>query len=177
MGISDLRKKFLGVKANRFKIIGGLPPALKLNSNDLNESLEIYCKATQFPGAAVGVVDLNYRGRVVKFPAERAFADWPIQIYSSTQSKKDLRSIFQKWINYINDPNHTHMNYKAYAGEWIVYYDDMNFTDSTSNYVKSATLINVFPVEITPIELSNDTTDVFAEFTVTLTFDYGMMNI
>ena len=175
--LDDFRKNFNGIKANRFKIIGGFPPSVGINSNAANEALEIFCKATQFPGSAVGVIDLNYRGRKVKFPAERAFADWPIQIYSSSIGAKDLRSMFAKWKDYINDPNHTSMNYKAYAGEWQILYNDMNFKQSTVLYYNLCTLVNVFPIEVTPIELSNDTTDVFAEFTVTLSFDYAIFSV
>jgi hypothetical protein len=45
---------------------------------------------------------------------------------------------------------------------------------SNSKYEKLCTLINVFPIDISPIELTNDATDVFAEFTVTLTYDYSV---
>jgi len=65
------------------------------------------------------------------------------------------------------------MNWKAYAGEWVVSYDDMFGSKSNSKYEKLCTLINVFPIDISPIELTNDATDVFAEFTVTLTYDYS----
>lgn len=177
--IDDFRVYFAGVKSNRFKITGGIPSSLssQINSSDFNESLEIYCKASQFPGSSVGQVNLNYRGRPVKFPAERASADWSIQVYSSSIDSKDLRSLFQKWIDYINSGNHEKMNWKAYAGEWVVAYDDMVGSKSNSQHTKLCSLINVFPVDISVIDLTNDATDVFSEFTVTLAYDYSVFNV
>jgi hypothetical protein len=174
--IDDFRQNFAGVKSNRFKITGGIPSSLssQINSSAFNEALEIYCKATQFPGSSVGSINLNYRGRPVKFPAERSAADWAIQVYSSSLDSKDLRTLFQRWIDFINSGNHDKMNWKAYAGEWVVSYDDMFGSQSNSNYGKLCSLINVFPIDISPIELTNDATDVFAEFTVTLTYDYSV---
>lgn len=173
--IDDFRAYFSGVKSNRFKITGGIPSSLssQINSSDFNKSLEIYCKATQFPGSSVGSINLNYRGRPVKFPAERSAADWAIQVYSSAYESQDLRTLFQRWIDFINSGNHDKMNWKAYAGEWVVSYNDMSATQSTSNYQTFCSLINVFPIDISPIELTNDATDVFAEFTVTLSYDYS----
>jgi hypothetical protein len=174
--IDDFRQNFAGVKSNRFKITGGIPSSLssQINSSAFNEALEIYCKATQFPGSSVGSINLNYRGRPVKFPAERSAADWAIQVYSSSLDTKDLRTLFQRWIDFINSGNHDKMNWKAYAGEWVVSYDDMFGSKSNSKYEKLCSLINVFPIDISPIELTNDATDVFAEFTVTLTYDYSV---
>jgi len=173
--IDDFRQNFAGVKSNRFRITGGIPSLLssEINSSDFNEALEIYCKASQFPGSSVGLINLNYRGRPVKFPAERVAADWAIQVYSSSLNTKDLRTLFQKWINFINSGSHDKMNWKAYAGEWSVSYDDMFGSQSNSQYEKICSLINVFPIDISPIELTNDVTDVFAEFTVTLAYDYA----
>ena len=173
MGIDTFRKSFVGVKANRFKITGLLPAIPNLSSSGLNKSLDIYCKASQFPGSSVGLVNLNYRGRPIKFPAERAAADWPIQVYTSSLDNEDLRTIFQKWIDYINDGEHKSMNYKAYASEWTVQYDDIKGRKSDSRYTKICSLNNVFPIDISPIELTEDVTDVFAEFTLTLTYDYA----
>jgi len=174
--IDDFRKYFVGVKSNRFKVTGGIPSSLRsqINSSVFNQALEIYCKATQFPGSSVGSINLNYRGRPVKFPAERSAADWAIQVYSSEHQSEDLRTFFQRWIDFINSGNHDKMNWKAYAAEWVVSYNDMTAAQSNSKYKTFCSLINVFPIDISPIELTNDATDVFAEFTVTLTYDYSV---
>jgi hypothetical protein len=174
--IDDFRQNFAGVKSNRFKITGGIPSSLssQINSSAFNEALEIYCKATQFPGSSVGSINLNYRGRPVKFPAERSAADWAIQVYSSEHQSEDLRTFFQRWIDFINSGNHDKMNWKAYAAEWVVSYNDMTAAQSNSKYKTFCSLINVFPIDISPIELTNDATDVFAEFTVTLSYDYSV---
>ena len=46
-----------------------------------------------------------------------------------------------------------------------------NQSSITPNYGNYATLKNAFPIDISPIEFSEDVADSFVEFTVTLTFD------
>ena len=104
--LSDLRQKFSGYRANRFLIQGQLPAALlEFTSFKLSE-IEFYVKAAQVPGAAVGYVPLNYRGRNVKFPTERSFSDWGVQVYPSSENDQDLRNLFSTWIQQINSGSH-----------------------------------------------------------------------
>jgi len=166
MSIETFRKTFSGVKANRFLIVGSFPSKIDTNIKE-DESTEFYVKASQFPGSSIGVVSLNYRGRPLKFSAEKAHSDWVMQIYSSNKSSYDLRKAFQSWMDAMNSSSHLTMDYEL-TSNWAIYYNQ----DLKSNtWVQNALMINCFPVDISPIELTNDTPDVFAEFTVTMTYD------
>lgn len=171
--LSDLRQNFSGYRANRFLIQGQLPAALlEFTSFKLRE-IEFYVKAAQVPGAAVGYVPLNYRGRNVKFPTERSFSDWGVQVYPSSENDQDLRNLFATWIQQINSGSHDVMNYELVADQWKIYFNDIDRQASTPmGYKNSVTMYNCFPIEISPMEMSNDTPDTFAEFTLTMAFDY-----
>lgn len=172
MSLQTLRNNFKGVRANRFKVTGTIP-----GSGNIDNNLEFYCKAAQFPGSSVGLVPLNYRGRILKYPAERTFQDWGVQIYSAKDSSADLRKKFQRWIDTINSTQHDVETWNIHA-DFTIYYNELpappanpNQSSISPQYLNAALLKNCFPVDISPIEFSNDVADSFAEFTVTLTFD------
>jgi len=173
--LDGFRTEFKGYRSNRFLIIPSFPTTgINYGSfSRLSNVTEIYVKAAQIPGAAIGYLPLNYRGRNIKFPAERSFMDWGMQVYGSNSPNKNLRGAFLEWMNNMNSSKHTKMDYDLVSPEpWQIYWNDMNGTESGKSYKYSAFLYNCFPIEISPIEMSNDLTDAFAEFTVTMVFDY-----
>ena len=174
MTLERLRANFKGVRANRFKVTGQIPGSA---IGTVDQDFEFYCKAAQFPGSNISVVGLNYRGRIIKYPAERTFQDWGIQIYSSRDSSADLRKKFQKWIDTLNSSQHDVETWNLHR-DFTIYYNELsaptpspNQSSITPDYGNSATLKNAFPIDISPIEFSEDVADSFVEFTVTLTFD------
>jgi len=120
----------------------------------------------------VGMVPLSYRGRYVKFPLERNFNDWVIQVYASSNSSQDLRQIFTNWIQKINSGSNDIMNHTLVAKKWNIFYNDIFQKQSNSNYKNSVVMYNCFPIDISAMEMNNDTPDTFAEFTVTMSYDY-----
>jgi hypothetical protein len=76
------------------------------------------------------------------------------------------------------DERNTHqINYNVVTN-WDLYYDDIQTSRSgqpgqlPGNYSKHIKLINCFPTEISPVDLSYDTENTFVEFTVSMSFDY-----
>jgi hypothetical protein len=165
MSIDTFRQNFKGVRGNRFKIFGNFPGGNDANSNDF----EFYARAASVPGSAIGIIPVGYKGRPVKFSGERTYTDWAVQVYDS--SVADIRGRLEAWIDTMDSRNNHEVNYNL-VKNWEVHYHDMSGTISNSNYNKKIKLINCFPVDLSPIELSYDTPDTFAEFTLTLTFDY-----
>lgn len=168
--LQELRDNFRGYRSNRFKIKAQLPPLL---GESRDSTIEFYVKAAQVPGAAVGFVPLNYRGRNVKFPAERSFNDWGIQVYPSADTNQDLRRIFVNWIQILNSGKHDIMNYELVSPQWEILFNDINGSQSIPNGYKNRVVIyNCFPIDISPMEMNNEVPDQFAEFTLTMAYDY-----
>ena len=152
--LDQFRSEFKGVRTNRFRVSGQLngvgggavtPPGAGANF------FEFYCKATSIPGSSIGIIPVGYKGRPVKFSGERTYIDWVVQVYDS--SVGNLRQLFDEWINAMDTR-------------------DMSGTQSNSQYQKKISLVNCFPIDVSAIDLSYDVPDTFAEFTVTLTYDY-----
>ena len=169
-GINAFRSGFNGTRPNRFKvdIFGpGTTP----------EKLDLYVKATSVPGSSIGVIPTPWMGRVVKFSGERTYADWTIQVYDSSSTSSNLRKFFEDWIESM-DTRETHdINYKKTGSADIKWNDISGNTgvgshEDQTNFNSVISLVNCFPIDISAMELSYDAVDTFAEFTITLAYDY-----
>lgn len=171
--IDNFRQGFKGVRANRFRVAGTFPSGIEAGNIPAG-TFEFYCKAASVPGSAVGVIPVGYKGRPIKFSGERTYADWLVQIYDSTDT--DLRTNFERWIEAMDGRNSHQINYNVAGGNvtWTVEYMEQapGSTQSGNSYQKKIKLVNCFPIDLSPIELSYDSPDTFSEFTVTLTYDY-----
>lgn len=163
MSIDNFRQSFKGVRANRFEVIGKLP------GQALIPDFKIYARSASVPGSSIGIIPVGYKGRPVKFSGERTYTDWAVQVYDS--SVADIRTVIENWIDQMDTREAHEINYNV-TSDWEVKYMDMSGTSSNSNYQRSIQLVHCFPVDISPVELSYDSPDTFAEFTLTLTYDY-----
>ena len=167
MDIQGFRGKFNGVRANRYKINpGGLSTLSNTNG-------EIYVKALSVPGTQIGMIPVSFQGRQIKFSGDRQFGEWAITVYDSTID--NLRNSFEGWIDKMDGFLTHKIAYNVCDAFWDVYYNDgvgqTNPGGSLQNG-RGFKLHNVWPVDISPIDLSYDMVDSFAEFTITLAYDY-----
>jgi len=165
--LDEFRQNFYGVRGNRFRVSG----AINIGGDAVSPTipLEFYCKAASIPGSAVGMIPVGYKGRPIKFSGERTYTDWAVQVYDS--SKADLRSLLEQWIDDMDTRNTHEINYNNSNDYWSIEYMDMDGTKSDSNYRRKIKLIHCFPIDISPIEMSYDIPDTFAEFSLTLAYD------
>lgn len=177
-GLSDFRNNFFGVRQNRFMVNFTFPTGIG-SGLDLDTVQTIYCKATQTPPSAVGQIPVMWQGRPVKFSGERVYGDWALVIYEAagTKTSHNLKAAFERWINRMDERNTHQINYNLVTN-WDLYYDDIQTNrtgqpgQTPGNYSKKIKLINCFPTEISPVDLSYDSENTFIEFTVNMSFDY-----
>lgn len=183
-GINEFRTNFGGVRPNRFRV-NVSPPADNAMANTTAAissdpaglgNFDIYCKATVVPGSSIGVIPTPWMGRVVKFSGERTYADWTVQVYDSSLNANDSRTFFEKWIDEM-DSRDTHDIAYKHVGSASVHWDDIVGTSGVGThnkqtFQKSLTMINLFPIDISTMELSYDAVDTFAEYTITFAYDY-----
>jgi len=178
--LSQFRNNFFGVRGNRFMVNFTFPDGVGSNL-DLNGIQTIYCKATQSPPSAIAPIPVMWQGRQVKFSGERVYGDWTLVIYEAAgrKSSHNIKAAFERWMNKIDDRNSHEINYNVVTN-WDLYYDDIGSTNlrpgeagqDPSNYSKHIKLINCFPTEVSPVDLSYDAENTFIEFTVTMAYDY-----
>jgi hypothetical protein len=162
---------------------GGVKPSLfEVNGPIGGSSLvqtPFLIKAASLPGTAIGVIEVPFRGRKIKLPGDRAFSDWSITIIND--SAFSLRNEFETWVNNIQGMQ-SNIAIPAFAASVTPFLNPM-FQDWTVNQlnrqgtpIKAYKLIGCFPVDISAIDLSYDSTDQIEEFTVTMAYSYFATN-
>jgi len=156
-----------GARPNLFKFtFGALPTGVALTNAD------VLIKAGAIPGYTLGVIEVPYRGRRIKVPGDRTFAEWTVTVINN--ETQTIRKGFEDWMSYITDNNFANVNMRR-AGTGIDYttqitVEQIKDDNSTS---KTTKLFHAFPTDVSTIDLSYDTTDAVEEFTVTFQYVYS----
>jgi hypothetical protein len=96
--INTFRQKLNGgSKANLFRI--QIDPEVAIDGVDLS-NLSILCKSGAIPAFTLGVIEVPFRGRKIKLPGDRTYADWTATIVNDDAQM--VRKSFDNWLNYIN---------------------------------------------------------------------------
>ena len=182
--IDSFRQNFKGTRPNRFMIVPQWPDGL----DPVPDYKFVYCyiNSADLPGASIGKIQVPWMGRLVNFSGERSYSDWVINIYESNIQEQDLRASFERWIELMDNRSVHHINYNL-ATQWKLYWSDVepnttfsetneNEAQLTSQFNKNITLMNCFPIDISVGTLQYNLTDSFAEFSITLAYDYWVPN-
>jgi T4-like virus tail tube protein gp19 len=134
-------------------------------------------KAAQVPASTVGVIEVPFRGRMLKIAGDRTFEPWTITIHNDTSYT--LRSYFERWMEAIQiyDENATEFDYGDFPAsdpQYLKYMAPMRVTqlDRRGNAVRSYDFVDVWPSNIAAIDLDYGSNDAIEEYTVELQVQY-----
>ena len=121
----------------------------------------------ELPGQTVNPAIVQYRGREVKFVGDRTYAPWTITVLND--SEMSIRSAVEQWMGGMED----------YAGKFgrlqpSEYQRDMQVfqLDRNGNALKSYSIANAFPVDLSPVALDFGANDQISSFTVTFQYQH-----
>ena len=168
--ISDFKSKLSGggARPNLFEVVLAFPDAAKpANQAEVLEKSRFLVKAAALPASTIASVDIPFRGRILKVAGDRTFETWTITVINDVDFS--IRSAFEKWMNVINkmtdatgltDPN--------------TYYKDATVKqlDRNGGVLRSYKFWDIFPTNISTIDLNYETTDTIQEFTVEMQVHY-----
>lgn len=169
MGVDNFKKNFDGgTRPNRFVVTGEIGGPEKGPVNNL------YVKAAQMPSSTLGIIQVPFRGRVVKLPGDRAYPEWTFTMLDETTN--DFRIKFEKW----NEAFNSHVdNISGEQAGGIDLTDTDLFTqwsvsqvDLQGEIIRTTTLHNCWPVEVGAVDLTYDAADTLTEYSITLSYDY-----
>jgi len=167
MDINSFKSRLRGgVRPNLFEVSFTFPQGIATTQFQFNDSLLI--KASQIPASTLGNIDVPFMGRQIKIPGDRTFTEWNITVLNDVDFT--IRGAFESWMNEINShaTNATSdANPQAIYGTANVIQWDRDGT-ALQEYV----IRDVYPSELSPIELAFDTNDQLQEFQVTLQYNY-----
>ena len=157
-----------GVKPSLFEVNG-------LIGGNAYANLPFLVKSASLPGQALGVIEVPYRGRRIKIPGDRNFADWTITVIND--SKMEVRRLFELWMNRIQGMESNVSASLDFAGRGIFtgpLYEDwtINQLDRLGKPIKAYKMIGCFPTDISAIDVSFEANDQIEEFSVTLSYSY-----
>jgi len=162
-----------GARPNLFQVeLASFPTAATGTSWD-SDKFTYMCKSAALPASNIGSIDVPFRGRIFKVAGDRTFDTWTVTIINDEDFK--LRNAFEAWMEGISklDNNLGATQPASYMTDATVYQLGRGSTpSSTSNagsdnsILKVYTFKDIFPTNISQIDLSYDSSDTIEEFTV-----------
>ena len=162
--ISDFKSKLKGggARPNLFEVELTFPSIVGVqDENEVIENSRFLVKAANLPASTVANIDIPFRGRILKIAGDRTFATWTITVINDTSFS--IRSAFEKWMNTINK-----LNDGTGETDPALYQVDakVHQLDREGRTLRKYVFKDVFPTNISAIDLSYETTDTIQEFTV-----------
>ena len=139
-----------GARPNLFEVsVPTFPSAIidAWGSGDQSENgtFKFMCKAAQLPASTIAEVTVPFRGRNLKVAGDRTFEPWTVTIINDEDFQ--LRTSFERWMNVLS-----------------------KLDDAT--VLRTYKFYDIFPTEVSAIDLSYDTTNDYETFDVTFQVQY-----
>ena len=180
--LSNFKSKLQGggARPNLFEVsIPNFPAAATGSSpaaswND--ETVQFLCKSTNLPASNTASIDVPFRGRTFKVAGDRTIDNWTVTVINDEDFI--LRQAFEAWMNAITklENNTGATNPASYMTDAYVYqlgrgaaegkFSKKNSTGTSVTPLKSYKFVDIFPVNVSAIDLSYDSSDTIEEFTV-----------
>ena len=162
--ITDFKSKLTGggARPNLFEVELAFPDSISID-NDVKDKSRFLVKAAALPASNITPIDINFRGRILKIAGDRTFDTWTITVINDTDFA--IRSAFEKWMNVINKlSDATGFNDPAeYQEDEFVHQ-----LDRDGSTLRTYKFFDIFPTNISQMDLSYETIDTVEEFTVEL---------
>ena len=167
-----------GARPNLFEVrLAGLPSAVSTTwGNNETTEFAFMCKGTNLPASNIASIDVPFRGRTLKVAGDRTVDNWSVTVINDESF--NLRTKFEAWMDAI-----AQMSNNSGATEPTSYMGDAEVRQLGRGYGKGKeskkpggdggkgplriyTFHSIFPVNVSSIDLSYDSSDTIEEFTV-----------
>ena len=182
--LTDFKSKLVGggARPNLFEVEmtkSNLPSGIAQLDDDV---FKYMCKAANLPATNVAAIDVPFRGRTFKVAGDRTFDNWTITIINDTDFK--IRRTMEEWAQFVAQYQEASggTNPADYMTSATVRqlgrlksnigYGEGNSKGSGLETIAVYKFADIFPTNISAIDLSYDTTDTVEEFTVEFTVNY-----
>ena len=169
--IKDFKSKLIGggARPNLFEVELAFPDGegSPVAVNEVVENARFLVKAAALPSSTIAPIEIPFRGRILKIAGDRTFETWTITVLND--STFTIRSAFEKWMNYINK-----LDNGTGVTDPVLYQKDavVKQLDRDGKVLRKYKFWDIFPTNISTIDLSYDTTDTIEEFTVEMQVHY-----
>jgi hypothetical protein len=160
-----------GARPNLFEVeLTTLPGGIPWDA----DNFRFMCKAAALPASNIANIDVPFRGRIFKVAGDRTIDTWTITIINDEAFA--LRTAMEAWMDQIAklDNNLGATLPESYMTNASVFQLGRGSTASSRNNAGDSNVvlaeyefIDIFPTEVSQIDLSYDSSDTLEEFTVT----------
>jgi hypothetical protein len=186
--ISQFKSKLIGggARPNLFEVSVTFPTGVDLGIQGDgtgtfdSENFRFLCKAAALPGSNVAPIDVPFRGRILKVAGDRTFDVWTVTVINDENFSH--RRAFEAWMqNVAQYGDHSGLtNPNDYMGNATVYQlgrsksntQGTGTTGESANILAQYKFVDIFPTNVSNIDLSYDTSDTIEEFTVEFQVQY-----
>ena len=166
-------------RPNLFQVDLAFPTGIINNSSLINLG-KFTVRAANLPSSQIGVIEVPFRGRVLKIAGDRTFEPWTITVMND--SGFVLRSAFELRASSIQAYNENFTSAATLGNEndSTGYFADMSVhqlakdikSGDKPRVLKSYKFYNIFPSAIAAIDLDYGNNDAIEEFTVEMQVQY-----
>ena len=159
-----------GARPNLFEVeLASFPGGISWDANNFR----FMCKSAALPAQNIASIDVPFRGRVFKVAGDRTIDTWTVTVINDEGFL--LRNAFEQWANLIArlDNNIGATNPSAYMVNAKVFQlgrgsvaNSTNNAGTANAVLKEYEFIDIFPTNVSQIDLSYDSSDTIEEFTV-----------
>ena len=170
--ISDFKGALIGggARPNLFEVeLTTLPAGIEWSA----DNFRYMCKAAALPASNVAAIDVPFRGRIFKVAGDRTFDTWTVTIINDEGFI--LRTAMEEWMNQISklENNLGATNPASYMTNAKVYQlgrgsktSSEDNTGDKNTVLREYEFVDIFPTNISAIDLSYESSDTIEEFTV-----------
>lgn len=150
-----------GVRPNQFAVQLSFPTYVAGAATAVQKS-PFLVNVAELPGQIINPAIVLYRGREIKFAGDRIYAPWTITVLNDSQLS--IRDGIEQWMAGMEDLQTKvgRLNPAEYQRNLDIFQLDRN-----GNVLKSYTLLDCFPVDLSPVALDFGANDQISTFTVT----------
>ena len=159
-----------GLRPNQFQVQLAFPTYVEGKATAVTRSTFLVSVA-ELPGQTVNPAIVQYRGREVKFAGDRTFAPYTMTVLNDTEMS--IRSAMESWMSGMED-----LRGKFGVIAPTEYTADVNISqlDRNGDTMRTYSLRDAFPVDLSPIALDFGANDQISTFQVTLQYQYFNIN-
>ena len=139
------------------------------NMTKLKEKNKFLVRAAQLPASNIGVVEVPFRGRMLKIAGDRTYEPWTVTVMNDEDMS--IRNAMEIWIGLMqrNDENYSQLGSDAYKDMKVEHMSREPNAAKAGGQVKvlrTYSFKDCYPTSISSIELDSGSNDAIQEFTV-----------
>lgn len=141
---------------------GARPNLYAVTVAELGGGLEFLAKGTTLPTSIIGQIEVPFRGRQLKVAGNRTFADWTVTVLNDNDFA--IRKAAEDWLDRINGHN---SNLGPVSVAEYMRDAKVEQLDQSGAVIYTYEFKDIWPTEISEIDMAYDNNDAIEEFTIT----------